>query len=84
MYLFAYTCFSAKLSITMNFEPKYGFCNVMTGIILFTSKLTILLVRSGRDGGGGGGSGCSVSVGVDDDGLLEDTRETDDPANSFI
>lgn len=42
--------------------------------------LTILLVRSGREGGGGGGSGCSVSVGVDDDGLLEDTRDTEEPA----
>lgn len=41
--------------------------------------LTILLVRSGLDGGGGGGSGCSVSVGVDDEGLLEDTLDTDDP-----
>ena len=46
--------------------------------------LTILLVRSGREGGGGGGSGCSVSVGVDDDGLLEDTRDTDDPAKNII
>lgn len=36
-------------------------------------------MRSGREGGGGGGSGCSVSVGVDDDGLLDDTRDTDDP-----
>lgn len=36
-------------------------------------------MRSGREGGGGGGSGCSVSVGVEDDGLLEDTRDTDDP-----
>lgn len=42
-------------------------------------ELTILLVRSGRDGGGGGGSGCSVSVGVDDDGLLDDTRDTEEP-----
>lgn len=39
----------------------------------------MLLVRSGREGGGGGGSGCSVSVGVDDDGLLDDTRDTEDP-----
>lgn len=36
-------------------------------------------MRSGRDGGGGGGSGCSVSVGVDDDGLLDETRDTDEP-----
>lgn len=41
--------------------------------------LTILLVRSGRDGGGGGGSGCSVSVGVDEDGLLDDTLDTEEP-----
>lgn len=36
-------------------------------------------MRSGREGGGGGGSGCSVSVGVEDEGLLDDTRDTDDP-----
>lgn len=36
-------------------------------------------MRSGRDGGGGGGSGCSVSVGVDEDGLLDDTLDTDEP-----
>lgn len=45
--------------------------------------LTMLLVRSGLEGGGGGGSGCSVSVGVDDEGLLEDTRETDEPTFIF-
>lgn len=46
--------------------------------------LTILLVRSGREGGGGGGSGCSVSVGVEDDGLLEETLDTDDPIDKII
>lgn len=45
--------------------------------------LTMLLVRSGREGGGGGGSGCSVSVGVDDDGLLDDTRDTEEPINNI-
>lgn len=39
----------------------------------------MLLVLSGLDGGGGGGSGCSVSVGVDEEGLLDDTRDTDEP-----
>lgn len=43
--------------------------------------LTILLVRSGLDGGGGGGGSgcCSESVGVLLDGLLDDTRDNDDP-----
>lgn len=41
----------------------------------------MLLVRSGREGGGGGGSGCSVSVGVEEDGLLDDTRDTEEPVN---
>lgn len=40
----------------------------------------MLLVRSGLDGGGGGGSGCSVSVGVEEDGLLDDTLDTEEPA----
>lgn len=53
------------------------------GLYLFVI-LTILLVRSGRDGGGGGGSGCSVSVGVDDDGLLDDTLDTDEPDTNNI
>lgn len=40
-------------------------------------------MRSGREGGGGGGSGCSVSVGVEDDGLLEDTLDTEEPAKKY-
>lgn len=43
----------------------------------------MLLVRSGLEGGGGGGSGCSVSVGVEDEGLLDDTRDTEEPANEY-
>lgn len=47
--------------------------------VIILAEHTILLVRSGLEGGGGGGSGCSVSVGVEDEGLLEDTRDTDEP-----
>lgn len=44
----------------------------------------MLLVRSGREGGGGGGGSgcCSESVGVLLEGLLDDTRDRDEPAHT--
>lgn len=46
---------------------------------------TILFVRSGLEGGGGGGGSgcCSESVGVLLEGLLEDTRDKEEPKNTF-
>lgn len=41
----------------------------------------MLFVRSGLEGGGGGGGSgcCSESVGVLLEGLLEDTRDSEEP-----